>query len=342
MDQFPIYISPSGAILLGPDISCDGFYREYKVRVQTHIHVDHMNNFERSKGLQDIYLTKATKELLIAELNADLPYRQNIKVIKIGSTLTIGSSKVTILSSSHMLGAVQVAVELDSGLRLGYSGDFQWPVDEIIKVDALVLDSTYGSPRSLRKYSQGMAEQKLLEKVNYNIIRGPIYIKAYRGTLQRALNVLSGDINCSLVASPRLCKEIQIYRNFGYGIGTVLSTDSEDAREVMNGNHYIRFFGKGDKLPVDSEAATTITLSAYMSRPDNPIVEYSENSLSISMSDHADFNGTLEYVKATGAKYVLTDNFRGGHGVELAISLSERLGIKAKPSHFEPNREWGA
>jgi putative mRNA 3-end processing factor len=61
-----------------------------------------------------------------------------------------------------MLGAAQVEVQLDSGLRLGYSGDFQWPLDRPMEVDALVVDSTYGSPESIRQYTQAEAETRFL------------------------------------------------------------------------------------------------------------------------------------------------------------------------------------
>lgn len=54
--------------------------------------------------------------------------------------------------------------------------------------------------------------------------------------------------------------------------------------------------------------ATTITLSAYMSNPVDPILEYTSRSYRVAMSNHADFEGTLEYVKASGAKFVVTDS----------------------------------
>jgi hypothetical protein len=58
------------------------------------------------------------------------------------------------------------------------------------------------------------------------------------------------------------------------------------------------------------------------------------------MSNHADFPGTLEYVEATGARYVVTDNARG-RGVELARAISQRLGIDARPSSADVHLEWG-
>ena len=81
--NYPIEVQfPSGAVCLGSDVCCDGFLRKAKARVQTHVHVDHMDNFDTSKGNQDILLSEPTRRLLVAELNADLKYRSNIKPLR--------------------------------------------------------------------------------------------------------------------------------------------------------------------------------------------------------------------------------------------------------------------
>lgn len=67
---------------------------------------------------------------------------------------------------------------------------------------------------------------------------------------------------------------------------------------------------------------------------------FSERGYSVALSNHADFEGTLEYIIATGAKRVVTDNTRG-NGVELALAIQKRLGIEAKPSSNLDSREWG-
>src|SRR5262249_38014180 len=145
-NDFPIDVFPSGAVVLGDRISCDGFHRDYQVRVQTHVHLDHMDSFETSKGSQNIFMSEPTRRLLVCEFNADLPYRENVYALEMGVPRTVDGQKVTLLHSGHMLGSVQVAVELADNRRLGYSGDFRWPLEDVIEVDALVVDSTYGSP----------------------------------------------------------------------------------------------------------------------------------------------------------------------------------------------------
>ena len=128
---------------------------------------------------------------------------------------------------------------------------------------------------------------------------------------------------------------------YGYYLTEVLRSDTQEAKLAIQEGQYIRLYGFYERQPTNPTGCTCITLSAYMSRMDTPIVEYSENSFSIALSDHADYEGTLEYVRATGAKKVLTDNTRGGHAVELALALKRELGIEARPSQVHPTKEWG-
>ena len=340
--RFPIdVVRPSGAVVLGSDVVCDGFAAA-KARVQTHIHMDHMDGFETSKGLQQIILSEATRQLLIAEYNADLPYRTNLTALEEFQPYAIGSSQVTLISSGHMLGAVQVLVELDDGMRVGYSGDFSWPLDYVIEVDALVVDSTYGAPASVREFSQGECEERFVGLLHRLLSRGPVHIKAHRGTMQRALQIITDDVGCPIVATRRLSNEVAIYRDFGYSIQPLIIHPSDVASSVLTDGRYVRVYSTGDQNPVDLQSGSKITLSAFFSRPDTPVLEYSERSYCVAMSNHADFNGTLGYIEATGAEFVVADNVRGPRGCQLAHEIRQRLGVEARPSSEVASHEWGA
>lgn len=339
--KYPIDVAMSGAVSLGPDVTCDGFLHSAKARVQTHIHSDHMGGFESSKGCQEILVSEPTRHLLIFEYNADLPYRSNLKCLDGGVPHDVNGSKVCLLPSGHMLGAVQVSVDLSGGPRVGYSGDFHWPIENVIEIDALVVDATYGSPNSVRRYTQGECEARFLTLVKQQLARRPLYIYAHRGSMQRALQLLSDEIDVPLIGSARLCNEVAVYRQFGYAIGNVVPAESAEGIALLKESRFIRLFGTGDQRPADTGAVSVVKLSAYFARPDDPIVEYSERSFGVALSNHADFEGTLEYVRSTGAKYVVADNSRGGRGYELALQIKQRLGIEARPSSNFETREWG-
>ena len=145
----------SGAVCLGSKVVCDGFAEGYPFRIQTHIHDDHMGEFDKSKGFQDFLMSPETYALLVEERNADLEFRDNIHQVNRGDERVLNDgSKLSLFPSNHMLGSCQVALELPDGLRVGYSSDFGWPLNEVIQVDELVVDSTYGSPTSVRRYTK--------------------------------------------------------------------------------------------------------------------------------------------------------------------------------------------
>jgi putative mRNA 3-end processing factor len=339
--SYPIDVTGSGAVSLGADVVCDGFLKDAKARVQTHVHTDHLCEFETSKGLQTIILSEPTRQLLCHLFNADLPYRSNIKSLDYDKSFTLNETNVTLISNAHMLGSVQVAVERQDGMRLGYSGDFAWPLDKVIEVDALVLDSTYGSPSNIRQYDQDQCEESFLSLVHTHIGQGPMHIHAHRGTLQRALQILNGETECSLLGSEKLCREVEIYSEFGYAIAPLTNADTVEGKEAISSGRFIRFYGTGDRKPTDVGNALTIKLSAYFAKPDNPVNEYSDRSFCVAISNHADFNGTLDYARESGAKYIVTDNSRGGKGYDLAVELRTRLGIEAKPSSNRVSYSWG-
>lgn len=339
--KYPIDVRASGVVSLGPDVSCDGFLLSAKLRVQTHVHQDHMRDFHTSKGYQDILLSRPTRDLLISEFNFDLPSRINIRALNPLEPYVFGSSSVQLMPNDHILGSVQVQVELGDGMRVGYSGDFAWPLDDVIQVDGLVVDSTYGSPYSIRNYSQGDCEAQFVMLCRQLLSKGPVYVKAHTGTLHRAMQLLSAEPDAPLVGSSRLCDELDVYRQYGYAIGPVESWETPEGQALLKESRFIRLFGKGDKYPVDTGRASHIVLSAYFTRPDQAVVEYSPNSYAVALSNHADFHGTLEYIQATGAKYIVTDNTRGPNGDTLATEIQSRLGLAARPSSNLMSLAWG-
>lgn len=323
----------TGAVCLGTMTVCDGYVRGYPFRIQTHIHDDHMRDFDRSKGLQDLFMTPETRALLIAERNADLEYRDNLIPINQGGVRELDDgSRLFLFPSGHMLGSCQVALELPDGIRCGYSGDFAWPLDEVIQVDELVVDSTYGSPRSVRRYTQGEAEASLAEIVCERLRYGSVHIKAYRGTIERVLHVLEGNVDVPILASANLIREIEVYQERGFAVGALDALGSPEGHLALKNRSYVRLYSKGDGFGNELREGTTVICSAFMVDTDYPLLKMSERAYRVALSNHADFEETLAYVGATGAKTIVTDNTRN-HGYELAIAINNRLpGVHARPS----------
>lgn len=340
MSSATVDVLASGAVCLGANVVCDGFVSGYQFRVQTHLHDDHMGEFERSKGLQDLFLSPESFALLVAERNADIDYRTNLYCIHRGTTHKLDDgSKLTLLPSDHMLGACQAAVELSNGLRVGYSGDFSWPLDEVIEVDELVVDSTYGSPESIRRYSQDDAEQCLIGLVCERLRHGSVHINAYRGTIERVLHLLGGNVGVSILATKQLIREAAVYQDHGFAAEGLVPLDSDEGRAATRDRAYVRLYSKGDGFGKEQLEGTSVTISAYMADRVHPLVSYSDRAYKVALSNHADFNGTIEYVRATGASRIVTDNTRN-HGLQLALAIKNHLGLDAEPSSNRPGPRW--
>ncbi|MDO9529499.1 MAG: hypothetical protein Q7J27_10115 [Syntrophales bacterium] len=340
MDDSQIGMSCNGAIKLGRDVTCDGFVAGYKYRVQTHIHEDHMCQFDCSKGFQTIIMSEATKSFLELR-HLDITARENVVSLPIDGTHINNGIEIQLLSSGHMLGAVQVEVTTSTGDRLGYSGDFSWPLERVIQVESLVLDSTYGDPRSIRHYSQEDANDYFKEIILRRIKRGPIIIKGHRGTLYRAFELLNELVPNPVIANKKKIEEAKVCEKQGYCVCSMYDLDLPDVKKMKREETYIGLYYMGEQIPYDRRDVTVINLTAHWVHGIEPFLEISDTSYQIAVSDHADFNETLEYVRATGAKVVLTDSLRSNHAKELASAIRRSLGINAKAAKPIYSREWG-
>ena len=117
-----------------------------------------------------------------------------------------------------------------------------------------------------------------------------------------------------------------------FGLSTTARLESPAGRLVLKERSYVRLYSKGDGFGNERLEGTSVTCSAYMVDTDHPLLKFSDRAYRVALSNHADFEETLAYVKATGAKTVVTDNTRN-HGVDLAVAINSYLqGVYATPS----------
>ena len=340
MSHITIDVLASGAVCLGERVVCDDFIDGNRFRLQTHLHDDHIMEFDRSKGIQQLFLSPETFALLVAERNFDIEHRTNLHRIDRGTPRYLDDgSTLKLLRSDHMLGACQVSLVFPGGRRVGYSGDFSWPLREVIEVDELVVDSAYGSPDSIGHYAHDEAKQCLISLICERWRHGSVHVNAYRGTIERVLHVLGGNVGVPILASPGLIREVHVYQQYGFAAEGLVSMDSDEGRAAVRDRAYIRLYPKGDGFGNERVEGTCVTISAYMAESRHPLVTYPDRAYEVALSNHADFNGTLEFVRATGAGRVVTDN-PGNNGLRLAFALRDRLGVEAEPSSDRVGPNW--
>jgi Cft2 family RNA processing exonuclease len=324
-------IGAGGAVRLGGGVVADGFDSDAQVRVQTHVHGDHMAGFDSSKGNGVVVCSHPTRDLLIATKSKFLRFAANVVPLDLGAAWTAPSgAAVTLLDARHMSGSSQVLVEHPGGMRTAYSGDFSWPCDPVESPDELVLDATYGSPTSVRMYSQAQAEERFVEEALARLKNGPVSVKAHRGTLQRAIALLAEATTMPLLGSSGQCAESAVWAAHGHAQGTLVDIDCAEGHAAAGAGRYVVFYGTGDRLPDLRPGEHRITLSAFGAPELDPYLAISERHCRVALSDHADFDGTLEYVATAKPRAVLTDASRSPHAVVLAEQITSRLGIPAR------------
>ena len=334
-------VRDDGTVLLGQNVCCDGYVYGRDVRVQTHIHHDHMRDFNKSKW-QDMLMSPATRDLLIAILDEDIPYRSNIHILENGGVFSIGDETIELADNGHMLGSVQVRVTTADGHRVGYSSDFYWPAPTVLKLDSLVIDATYGSPDAIREYSQHEVEEQFVELVASHARSKAIVVCGFRGRLQHAMSLLTPVLACPIVVSDRVDRLIGVYEKYGHHIGEHVTTASAVEDGVIGRDTpFVAFVELTElrTLPWAREYAS-VTLSAYMVPRSDPILDYGNGDFRVALTDHADFIGTLEYVKATGANRVFVYP-TAGQPDALVEAIRRELSLETSLCPVIQKKGWG-
>lgn len=338
-----VKILKSGAIVLGDSVTCDGFSVDCPVRVQTHIHSDHLVDFNTSKANQTIVCTPSTRDLLCAMYNADLPYRNNLLPQDYGVSAEYGDVRVTLHRNNHMLGSAQVCVETTDGQRVGYSSDFFWPIETVIEVDELLIDPTYGNPEYVRSFRQADVDERLVEVVQLGLQAGRrVAVIGYNGRLQSAMLLLADQVRVPTVASPKAHALVGAYRSHGFPIRGCASTQSAEGAALLQSDSGLLAFLTPTEvrhLPWIG-GMSKVSLSCYRMPREEPVLDYGNGDWRVAYTDHTDLEGTLEYISQTGAEVVYTDS-ASPNGVALAETVRNRLGVRAIVLERQCSNAWG-
>lgn len=328
-------ITPKGAVLLGKSVVCDGFDWGRDVAVVTHLHTDHIKQFETCLGFcQAVLVSPATKDLIMAIKGEALGLRRNFIASPYGHPYTYGDETITLYPVTHVLGSAQVLVQDEDGTRILYTGDFLFPSTRPVKADVLVTQATYGRPDQTRSYTRQTVVEQVVAFVKKELQRASVCILGSRGKLQEVMVVLRSEgVDVPFLCPSDVGRINEVCHRHGMNLGnwTILGTDT--AEEVIrSGQRHIfsQLFGRKLSTLPKGVHYTKLRLSGWYI--ELPFYQVGPDYYVATLSDHSDFNGLLGYVSQTGAKLVLTDNYRhrAGDAISLAAEIQGRLGIKAK------------
>jgi len=321
-------INDLGCVLLGKHVACDGVCSNRTVGVFTHAHDDHIGRLE--KGLlwySRILATPATKDLAIARKGDWLGLRGHLTKLDFKKRLEIDAESVTLYPTRHMLGSAQVLVENREGRRALYTGDFMFPQTPVIETDLLVLDATYGHPSNVRRYSREEAIKALTKLVDNKLKGGPVWISAHFGKLQEVMNALceAGVKVPFLITDFENLRAVKVYEKYGVKMGEYIF--GPEGHEILSRKESCVVFTKLSYAPPEAKEFVRIRVSGW-AEFNGALFQRDEKYYRVALSDHADFSETIEYVKQSKPKFVITDDYRGS-GAALAEAIKKDLRIEA-------------
>lgn len=317
-----VAVTEKGAILLGRSFAVDG-PADRLVRVVTHAHSDHTKGLgysvRRSLFVAATPITHRFLEILGDGVppgkRLELPYDKPVDFD--GETLILRPSR-------HIAGSAQVLVETREG-SYGYTGDFKMPGTPPMKgLDVLVIDATYGSPQLERRWGEWDTISALVEIIEREKVRGPVWIYGFNGKLQEIIVELrrrgvEDDIftDAQTLALARVASEF-----YGEPLRNVrlLSGDTEWGIVLV---HYSKF------TDYRRRPGTHVVLTGWELTA--PARRVSDNVYRVSFSDHATFSEIISYVTEARPGRVVVDSTRSSSAHLTAKYIERRLGIPAVP-----------
>ncbi|WP_236698148.1 MBL fold metallo-hydrolase [Pyrodictium occultum] len=327
-------VTETGAIVLGSRVAVDGHAPGYGVRVVTHIHQDHILGLRRSiREASLIAATPLTLDLLEAagyrippSKRLSLPYRVQVSVE--GDVLSLRRA-------NHVPGAAEVLVELENGVRVGYTGDFKLPGTEVLSdLDVLVIDATYGLEDWVRPWQEEI-DLLLADVVREGLSHGPVYLYGYYGKIEEIMLLLRNQgVDAPFLVNQRVGRSVEVLERHGYRVGDVVVEGTREAVEVKRSGWYIGFrhyssWRRRRSLPGENGARPVhVLLTGWEFR--EPFRRLGPRELVVSFSDHADFRQLVSYVEEARPRLLVADSYRGGRAAAYFASyVSKRLGIPA-------------
>lgn len=287
------------------------------VAVVTHAHADHIQRHEQVLSTVPTAAMMRLRGITRSQFRA-LPY---------GQAESLGSGRVTLYPAGHILGSAQVLVEA-GGSRLLYSGDFKLrpgrsvEATEVPQADIVIMETTFGRPRYRFPDTAEVIEAICrFCRASLDEGRAPVLFCYSLGKGQEVLACLEGEEYPIYLHSAHW-DMADLYRNFGvrlppyqkYQPGTRLDgvlLCSAQCRKA----HWFQRLG-----PVRT---------AYISgwALDSGAAWRFGTDAAFPLSDHADYDDLLEYVRRTGASQVYTMH---GFAEEFAGDLRKQ-GLWAEP-----------
>lgn len=296
--------------------------------VITHAHADHAR-----AGSARYIATPPTAAFMQRRISADI----QVTELEYGEPIELGETTVSLHPSGHLLGAAQVRIESKStGEVAVVTGDYKVRPDrtcepfEVIPCDTFVTETTFALPIYRWTDEEAIADDvNDWWRVNAARERTSVILTYALGKAQRIASLLDPSIG-PIGAHGAVIPMNEVYRDFGVDLPDVVHANKETAKELKGAGliiappsvattPWIRKFAGRDGLRTGFASGwTTVRGRRRWRAVDRGFV----------LSDHADWPGLIETVRATGARRIMTTH---GYADTFARYIREEMKLEAVP-----------
>jgi len=285
----------------------------------THAHSDHAR-----PGNKHYLCHHFTKPLLQLRLGDN-----SYQTVDWKETVTMNGVDIALYPAGHIIGSAQVRVAYKDEVWV-VSGDYKTEDDGIstafepVKCNVFITESTFGLPiYKWKKQQEIFDHMKAWIKENHAAKKTSVFIAYSLGKAQRILPPLA-ETGLPIFAHGAVFNVHETLVNSGWQLPLVTRVTPETPKEAMQGNIIIApSSAEGSPWMKKFSPSATGICSGWMQVRGN--VRRKNADAGFALSDHADWEGLLAAVKATGAAKVYAT-----HGFQSAFSrfLNEN-GIEA-------------
>ena len=270
----------------------------------SHAHADHSARHERLLATPaTLALAAVRRELRRQRMKRPPRHEPAETSLPFRKPLKLDATTVTLFPAGHILGSAQVLVEC-CDRRLLYSGDFCLEASaaaegiEIPKADTLVMECTYGLPEH-RFPPREETVERLLAFIDRTLDVGkvPVLFSYALGKGQEVLKLVTQAGYHAAVES-ETWELAQVYESFGVSFGEyrLLAGGVREGEVVIAPNRQC-LEGQMNGHGVRTAAVTGWAVGGFAHRARRADVR-------IPLSDHADFEGLINYARAVGPEVV--------------------------------------
>lgn len=301
--------------------------KENKVLL-THAHSDHVKLSKKST----FFGTKQTNEIVKKRYNASTNKFEELAVNK---KINFDDYSLELVPNGHILGSVQTNItsnELNyvvtSDFRLQDSVFFKGATP--IEAETLVLETTFADPKYVFPKQESVVSQ-MVSWIEKNAKNGLVLLAGYSLGKAQELTYISNQAGFNPVVHDSIYEMNEIYSNNGINLGKYSKID-----------HNLKDFNVLIMPPQLVDKNLFAVLEGFDKRKiSSAIVSGWERrgvfDKTFPLSNHADYNDLIEYVKQSNPKLVLTD-----HGFCESFSRKlNKLGYNSKPLKQHKQRVLG-